>query len=508
MSTAIDVRDLFRVHRTAEGDAAALQGLTLQVEPGEVLAVLGPSGSGKSSLLRVLAGLETASAGRALVLGEELGRLRPGARAAFRARHLGLVDQHHERALPPALTCADAVALGPALRGTPKAERTHRAEELLERVGLEDRARALPHELSGGERQRVAVCAALAHRPGVLLADEPGGELDADAAARVHALIAQLARDHGTTVVLVTHDPQAAAVADRTVRLRDGRIAEESRGGEEAIVVGRGGWVRLPEELLDRAHLGRRLLASTRDGVLELRAAAETAVSSRSAPTGGGQMDLSTRRGVGAGLEGVSKRYDGRSVLTGLSLELAPGALTALWGRSGSGKTTVLRMLAGLERPDAGTVRVDGEDLAPLDRTALAARRREKIALVTQSTGLVDHLSARENVALALSIRGADAATALRVAEERLDELGLAERSRQRVARLSGGERQRVALARALAPEPALLLVDEPTSRLDAANAAVVAALLARIAADHGTTILCATHEELVRTACAHQVNL
>ncbi len=505
--TAIEVRELSRVHRTAEGDAAALQGLTLRVARGEVVAVLGPSGSGKSTLLRVLAGLELPSAGRAEVLGTDVGRLRPGARAAFRAAHLGWVDQHPERALPPALPCEEAVGLGLALRGVGAGERRARAQELLERVGLADRAAALPAELSGGERQRVAVCAALAHRPGVLLADEPGGELDAAAAAATYALLTELAREHGTAVVLVTHDPRAAAVADRAVGLRDGRIAEETREGHAALVVGRGGWVRLPEELLDAAGLGRRLLATPAPGTLTLTAAPGGVGPVPARPPEPPPRATGAARGRAA-LQGVRKAFGGRVVLAGLDLEVEPGTLTALWGRSGSGKTTVLRLLAGLEQPDAGRVLVAGEELQGRTREQLAAFRREHVALVTQATGLVDHLTARENVALALTIRGVDARTAQATAEERLAELGLAERTRQRVGRLSGGERQRVALARALAPRPALLLVDEPTSRLDAANAAAVAALLADVARRDGTTVLCATHEELVRSACDAVVEL
>ncbi|MBX5441889.1 MAG: ATP-binding cassette domain-containing protein, partial [Solirubrobacteraceae bacterium] len=271
---AIALRDLFRVHRTVEGDAAALQGLTLSVAAGERLVVLGPSGAGKSTLLRVLAGLEPPSAGAVRVLGADLGRLPARRRAAFRQAHVGLVDQHHDRSLPPSLRCRDAVALPLALRGAARRERARRAGELLERVGLADRADAHPHELSGGERQRVAVCAAVAHRPGLLLADEPGGELDAASAAAVYDLIAALARDEGTTVVVVSHDPAACARADRTVRLRDGRISGEAGAlGEEAIVVGRGGWLRLPEELLHDAGLPARLVARARPGAIELRAA-------------------------------------------------------------------------------------------------------------------------------------------------------------------------------------------------------------------------------------------
>src|SRR5206468_5592750 len=140
---------------------------------------------------------------------------------------IGFLDQRAHRVLSPDLPAGDAVALPLALRGAGRGERIARARELLGAVGLADRADALPAELSGGERQRVALCAALAHRPALLLADEPTGELDAASADAVNDLLATLARAEGASVVVVSHDPETAARADRAVRLRDGRISEE-----------------------------------------------------------------------------------------------------------------------------------------------------------------------------------------------------------------------------------------------------------------------------------------
>jgi ABC-type lipoprotein export system ATPase subunit len=502
VTAAVEVRDLFRVHRTLEGDAAALQGLSLTVAAGEVLAVLGPSGAGKSSLLRVLAGLEPPSAGVARVFGVDLGRLSDRRRAAFRRERIGLVDQYHEHALPSSMSCEEGVALALALRGVPRRARAARAGELLERVGLRDRARARPAELSGGERQRAAVCAALAHRPALLLADEPGGELDAASAREVFDLIAQLAADNGATVVIVSHDPAAARVAGRVVRLRDGRISGEAEGGggDEAIVVGRGGWLRLPEELLRDAGLGTRLRARVGDGrlVLEPAGGAEAADAASEALAPAPRFDGRHAEPVSAELRGVTRRRGTRAVLDGFDARFAAGRVTALAGRSGSGKSTILRLLAGLERPDGGEIVVGGADLGGLDRAGLARLRRERVGVVSQEPRLVEHLSARENVGLGLALRGMPWADSAARADAYLTELGLGERVRQRAARLSAGERQRVAIARALAPEPGLLLVDEPTSRLDEHNAGAIAALLEAVAREHGTTVVCATHEPLV----------
>ena len=179
--------------------------------------------------------------------------------------------------------------------------------------------------------------------------------------------------------------------------------------------------------------------------------------------------------------QGLRKAYGQTPVLHGLDLELQAGRLHAMTGPSGSGKTTLLHLLAGLELPDAGTVTVDGAELTSLDRAGRAGLRREKIAYVGQQAGLVPHLSALENVELALALRGREEGRFAALAA--LESVGLGERATQRVGRLSQGERARVAIARAIASRPALLLADEPTSRLDGANAIAVAILLARLAA-------------------------
>jgi ABC-type lipoprotein export system ATPase subunit len=352
----------------------------------------------------------------------------------------------------------------------------------------------------------------LSHAPALLFADEPGGELDAANARLLFGLIAELARDQGATVVVVSHDPLAATVADRAVRLRDGRVSEERRRGapSESLVVGRGGWLRLPEQLVRRAGLGERVTATVADRRLVLESAGDAGAGGApqgptpyAAPAGPGRVPTTA-----VALRGIDKAYGTRTVLRDFSASFAPARLTAVTGRSGSGKSTILRLLAGLERPDAGAILVGDDDLTLRDRVALAALRRAHIGVVDQEPGLAEHLSARENVALALVLRGVPTRRAAAIADARLAEVGLAERTRQRTARLSAGERQRVAIARALAPEPALLLVDEPTSRLDEANSAAVAELLVRAARTHGTTIVCATHEPLVVAAADEVLEL
>jgi ABC-type lipoprotein export system ATPase subunit len=500
--SAVEVRDLFRVYSTPEGHAAALQGLTLSVQEREVLVVLGPSGSGKSTLLRVLAGLERPSAGTAQVFEVDLGRLSARRLADYRSRTTGYVEQHYSRSLDPDLTARELVGVQLGLAGAPRNERETRADELLERVGLADQRGARPAELSGGEQQRIAVCAALAHRPRLLLADEPTGELDAASAGLVYELIGELAREHGCTTVLVSHDVESTAIADRTVRVRDGRVSEETeRGDGETLVVARGGWVRLPEELLVRARIGSRARAELGDGGIVVSAAGETA--QPGSRDGDSPAPVASENGaVVAEARAVGKRYgEGPRetvVLDRLDARFRAGRLTAVTGPSGSGKTTLLHILAGLRDPSAGSASILGRPLSDLGREERAALRRESIAFIPQDPALTPFLSARENVEVALALRDLSAEEARQRALDALSEVGLAERAEQRVGRLSAGERQRVAIARALAAEAKLLLADEPTARLDEANALAIGALFGRYAREQGAAVVCATHDPLV----------
>jgi ABC-type lipoprotein export system ATPase subunit len=493
VTPALDVREAFRLYPSPGGTTVALQGLTLSVEPGEIVAVLGPSGSGKTTLLRTLAGFERLSAGSVQVLGTDLGRLGASATATFRAENIGFVDQHYGRTLPPERNCRDAVALQLELAGEDPEVSRRAADALLDRIGLADRAGDRPSELSGGEQQRVAVCAAVAHGPRLLLADEPAGELDVESAEAVYRLLGEVARDAGATAVIVTHDAQAASIADRLLHIRDGRLVGQSLNGQgRALVVSRLGWLRLPDGILETG-----LVAAERatDHVV-LRPLGPA----RAAPQQAGPVEASPPRapaGVIAELREVTKSFGSRLVLSDLSLRFSGGRLTAVVGRSGSGKTTLLHLLAGLERATAGEVLVKGEPLGDRNRSELALIRRRSVALVTQDPGLVPYLSARENVLLTLGIRGAERDAAAR-AEQALVDVGLGERLDARAGTLSAGERQHVAIARALAADVALLLVDEPTARLDEENGRAAGALLSRAARERGIAVVCATHDQVL----------
>ncbi len=211
------------MHHEAEGRRIdVLRGVSLRVEAGTSLAVVGPSGSGKTSLLLLLAGLERPAAGRISLAGLELGAQDADTLADLRRDRIGIVFQSFH--LLPSLTALDNVALPLQMAGVRDA--LPRARAMLERVGLAERASHHPARLSGGEQQRVAIARAVVHRPRLLLADEPTGNLDDHTGERVRELLLGLQRDHGMTLVLVTHDPAFAARCDRVLRLHEGRLAD------------------------------------------------------------------------------------------------------------------------------------------------------------------------------------------------------------------------------------------------------------------------------------------
>jgi ABC-type lipoprotein export system ATPase subunit len=208
-----------RSYERGEARVQALVEVSLRIYGGEWLALVGPSGCGKSTLLNLLCGVDQPSAGRAEVLGVDLARGSERERALLRRRSIGIVFQAFH--LVPHLSVEENVALPLALDRRREPERVR---ELLERVGLEDRRTHLPSELSGGEQQRVALARALVHRPRLVIADEPTGNLDSHSGARVLDLLDELRREEGSSLVIATHDAGLAARADRVARMKDGAI--------------------------------------------------------------------------------------------------------------------------------------------------------------------------------------------------------------------------------------------------------------------------------------------
>ena len=284
--------NLVKIYKVETLEVVALQGLDMEVNQGEMVALVGASGSGKSTLLNILGALDQPSAGSCVVSGNDLTRLSEGQRARYRGFVVGHLWQQSGRNLLPELSALENVALPQMLGGVGLVKRRRGARELLDLVGLGGMAAKRPSQLSGGEQQRVAIAVALANRPSLLLADEPTGELDSATAEGIFTLLRDLNRRLGLTTVIVTHDATLAAGVDRTIAIRDGRTSTEtvrrdaplaSAGDQasaiiglsgathaESIVIDRVGRLQLPREAIERLPFDGRAEARILEDHVEL----------------------------------------------------------------------------------------------------------------------------------------------------------------------------------------------------------------------------------------------
>ncbi len=218
----IEAQQVYKMYRSGQLRVEALRKIDILVGKGEMVAIMGPSGCGKTTLLNCLAGLDTIDDGNVFIQGDNLRDLTDNQRTSYRAKHMGFVFQDFN--LLPMLSAVENVELPMLVSNTPSRKARSRALELLERVGLADRARHRPAELSGGQRQRVTIARALTNDPAIVWADEPTGNLDSESATDVMDLLTFFNREHGQTLVIVTHDLEVGKRANRIIHMRDGKI--------------------------------------------------------------------------------------------------------------------------------------------------------------------------------------------------------------------------------------------------------------------------------------------
>jgi ABC-type lipoprotein export system ATPase subunit len=274
-SSFIVCENLVKIYKVADLEVVALQGLDLEIAAGEMMALVGPSGSGKSTLMNILGGLDVPTAGRVFVGDYNLLEMRRRQQVLYRRQMVGFVWQQTARNLLPYLTARENVELPMALNHLPAREQHERAGQLLDTVGLGDRLNHLPDRLSGGEQQRVAIAVAMANRPALLLADEPTGEVDSEAAATIFEALRALNAETGVTVVIVTHDYAVASRVDRVVGFRDGRTSIEvlRRRGEDGLplteeefaILDRFGRLQLPQAYVEALDMKDRVKLALRD---------------------------------------------------------------------------------------------------------------------------------------------------------------------------------------------------------------------------------------------------
>ncbi|WP_269101691.1 ABC transporter ATP-binding protein [Mangrovicoccus ximenensis] len=470
----LEIRDLSVTFDTARGPVHAVKHVSWSVGPGEVLAILGESGSGKSVSSSAVLDLIDMPPGRIdsgeiLFEGRNILEMSKAERRRLNGRRIAMIFQDPLSHLNPVWTVGWQVEETMVLHGTPRAEAKAETLRLLAKVGIPDPAAAAekyPHQFSGGQRQRLMIAMALALKPDVLIADEPTTALDVTVQAQILGLLEELQKETGMALVIITHDLGVVAeIAQRVVVMSKGEIVEAGSAAEV---------YRNPQ------HPYTRRLIAAAPGKGEIRAEAEPP-----APV--------------LSLQNVSKKYGAFTALHGISYQLGEGETLAIVGESGSGKSTTARLLLRLEEASGGRALYRGRDLFAMPPKELHAMRRD-IQMVFQDP--TQSLNPRMTVFQLISEGWAihpgiveKSRWKARVAEL-LREVGLSEEHMHRHPhQFSGGQRQRIAIARALALEPRIIVCDEAVSALDVQVQAQVIELLARLRASHGLSYIFIAHD-------------
>lgn len=480
MSALYEVRDL----RVRIGETSIVSGIDFSIAPGEIVALAGASGAGKSMSAMTPFGLTAATAsGLAVLDGDELVGMNEAQLRPIRAAKLGFVFQQPLTALTPHRNVLAQLTEAACQSGAPRPDK-QAVTDMLTRVGLTNPASRLaqyPHQMSGGERQRLLIAMAIAHRPKLLIADEPVSALDAALRKEVMALLTRLCREDGMAMLLVSHDLAGIeAHADRLLLLENGAVVEAGTARDVA--------------LSPASEYGKRLMAATprlSEAITPLPAPGEA---------------LLRADGISVRFKRPGWRREWLQAVADASLTLARGETLALVGGSGSGKSTLGRAIAGLGPMQVGEIQWQGKLLPPRARRTPGHRRLIQPVFQDPVASLDPRWTVADIIAEPLRWLLPDVDIKIRIAQL-LAEVDLPpEFADRKPAALSGGQAQRVAIARALAANPDMLLLDEATSALDPLVADGVAQLFARLQRGRGLSLLFITHDLAMARRLAHRI--
>ena len=506
----IQLRNLSKVYTTGAGNFTALKNITLDINKGEFLGIIGKSGAGKTTLLNMVSGVSEVTSGEVLFYAQDnddhkgnhqaipVHLMDEDELALWRGRNLGIVYQSFE--LMPMLDLVNNIMLPQDFLGLyqPNISK-ERALELLEIVELTEHAYKLPAHTSGGQKQRVAIARALVNDPPVIVADEPTGNLDTVTAETIFQIFEKLV-GQGKTVIMVTHDKDLAPRFSRRLHISDGEIVDQPGNGQARSMNMARTFSQPLDDSFPSEESQKPAVTNGKTKVLETPAISDVKAPLPAAHQERNQATYAYDPDKPAILlRDVVKTYVNAAgaftALKGINLKMNYGQFIAIVGKSGSGKSTLLNMLTGIDHPTSGEVMVGGERIYEMTESQRALWRGRNVGIVFQFFQLLPTLTLLENTMLPMDycdVYPADERPDR--AMELLRMVNLEKLAYELPASVSSGQQQSAAIARSLATDPPIIVADEPTGNLDSRSAEVIIGVFQELAAQ-GKTILIVTHD-------------
>ncbi|RLI70509.1 MAG: hypothetical protein DRP02_07540 [Candidatus Gerdarchaeota archaeon] len=527
----IDCYDVIKIYANPETNVriAALRGIDLNIKKGEVVSIIGPSGSGKSTLIKILAGMESISSGEVFVEQYELGALSDKELLEYRLRMVGLVHQFPERTLFLTGTVFDNLLFASSLQSASKKENKLHAKEILESLGIDHLTHRRVSSLSGGEMIRTAIACMIAKNAPLLLCDEPTGQLDSENTEIVKKMLREIARDFGTTVLVVTHDIRFLKGVDRFCEIQSGRVSalmhtlEDLRFYEQTFPlkfksqIDSSQNVRIPNQIYRvmqlknqvefELHEDSTVVLKHPEGIPPKKATHQEVRKQKFLEIKTLPRDYFATKTITVALRNVSKVYGSRNnpvhALSKVSVDIHEGEMVFIIGPSGSGKTTAVKLITGIEPVSSGTIKILNYELQKMNESQRSRFRRENIGIVSQQGDLHPYITVAENLFLKDLLSG-KTIKPQQLPVEQIDSFfepfQITHRKDSFPLEISGGELQRASLAIAQYGSPELLILDEPTANMDAELAEIAMNQLYQFHHQQKKTLIITTHDiNLVR---------